>query len=498
MPKSVLHVHAKTATDELALALAALPERFGLERGFPDAANAEAQTAIATLQLPPTDLTHLHFVTIDPAGSTDLDQAMHIEAQDDGYRVFYAIADVPAFVVPGGALDAEARHRGQTIYAPDARIPLHPAAISEGAASLLAGQVRAAFVWELLLDVSGDVVSASVMRARIQSRQQFSYEEAQAAVDAGKPVETLRLLKAVGTARIDLERQRGGASLNIPGVEIESDGDGYRLVRRSPLPIEDWNAQISLMTGMAAAELMLGARVGLLRTMPPPEPATVAGFRRQTTALGHPWPEEMPYGEYLRTLDLTEPRELAIMHAAGSLFRGAGYTAFDGAAPANTMQAAVAAPYAHVTAPLRRLVDRFTLVICAALCADEPVPLWARDALTELPALMASSDQKESALGRAAIDAVEAAVLSPRIGEVFSATVISAGNGGSGRIQLTDPAVTARCTGDLRAGEVIPVRLVEATIATGIVSFEAVATESVATQAASASPAGPAHSGRSK
>ncbi len=492
MPKHILHLHATTPTDELAQELAALPERFGLVREFSPVVEHEALQAIAAVSLPVADLTHLPFVTIDPAGSTDLDQAMHIETHGDGYRVFYAIADVPAFVTPGSALDAEARHRGQTIYAPDGRIPLHPRAISEDAASLLAGQERGAFVWEMVLDASGAASSATVARARIRSVSQLSYEQAQAALDTDQPGDTLRLLRLVGTARIELERARGGASLTIPSVEIEADGDGYRLVRRSPLPIEDWNAQISLMTGMAAAELMLGARVGLLRTMPPPEPATVTRFRRQTNALGHPWPDDMAYGEYLRSLDLLNPRELAIMHAAGSLFRGAGYTAFDGTLPAETEQAAVAAPYAHVTAPLRRLVDRFTLVTCAAICAGQPVPPWVRDALTALPAVMAASDQKESALGRAAIDAVEAAVLSRRIGEVFTATVIAASNG-AGQIQLTDPAVTARCTGALTVGTVISARLIAATIETGIVAFE-IAT----TPVASASPERPARSVRSK
>ena len=52
------------------------------------------------------------FLTIDPPGSMDLDQALHIERDGDGYRVRYAIADVPAFVQPGGAVDAETRRRG--------------------------------------------------------------------------------------------------------------------------------------------------------------------------------------------------------------------------------------------------------------------------------------------------------------------------------------------------------------------------------------------------
>ena len=47
-------------------------------------------------------------------------------AHGEGYRVRYAIADVPAFVRAGGAVDAEARRRGQTVYCPDERIQLHP------------------------------------------------------------------------------------------------------------------------------------------------------------------------------------------------------------------------------------------------------------------------------------------------------------------------------------------------------------------------------------
>ena len=61
-----------------------------------------------------------------------------------------AIADVPAYVEAGGAIDAEARRRGQTLYAPDGRVPLHPAVLSEGAASLLPEQDRRAFVWRFV------------------------------------------------------------------------------------------------------------------------------------------------------------------------------------------------------------------------------------------------------------------------------------------------------------------------------------------------------------
>jgi exoribonuclease R len=479
MVTSLLRMEARVESVELSDALAMITERLGLARAFPPDALAEAERAALEPQLPVADRTDVPFLTIDPPGSTDLDQAMFIERHGSGYRVLYAIADVPAFVVPGGAIDVEARRRGQTIYAPDGRISLHPTVISEDAASLLPDRVRGAFVWDFTLDQAATVTSATVTRARIRSRRQLTYAEAQQAIDDAdgdrSAVSTLTLLKEVGLGRITLERQRGGASLRIPHVAITEDDGSYQLVRRSPLPVEDWNAQISLMTGMAAAELMLHAKVGILRTMPEPEGPTIAGFRRQAAALDHPWPEGMPYGEYLRRLDVEKPKDLAIMHAAGSLFRGAGYTAFDGTVPADGTQAAVASHYTHATAPLRRLVDRFTLVACEAISAGEPIPGWVREALPTLPAVMASSDQIAGTVDRAALDTVEAAALSARVGEIFDVTVISGGSG-RGTIQLTEPAVTASVTGDVEPGTRIRARLVEATISTGGIRFEALST----------------------
>ncbi len=476
MMASLLRLQHRLLSEELSAALAAIPVRFGLTRSFPRDVEAEADKAARLPQLPTLDYTGVPFLTIDPEGARDLDQAMHIDENGDGFRLLYAIADVPAFVSPGGRIDAEARRRGQTVYAPDGRIPLHPTRISEGAASLLPGQTRGAYVWDFSLDAACTVTGVTVARARISSRRQYSYAEAQHAIDTGSGPPTLLLLRRVGISRIRLEQERGGASLRIPSVDIDPESrdegnGGYRLVRRSPLAVEDWNAQISLMTGMAAGEMMLNARIGILRTMPPPEKPVVDAFRRQAEALGHPWPEAMPYGEYLRSLDPDDPHNLAIMHAAGSLFRGAGYTAFDGSVPANPLQAAVAAPYAHVTAPLRRLVDRFALVACASLSAGDPIPRWVREALFELPAIMATSEQIAGNVDRAGLDVVEAAALGGHVGETFDATVISAGNG-RGQIQLTEPAVTAPCTGPLEPGSRIRAKLVEATTATGTIRFE--------------------------
>jgi exoribonuclease R len=454
----------------LAAALDAVRAELGLPEAFPPAVEAEAKAAVSNVALPDAELLDLPFVTIDPADARDLDQAMQLERSGDGYRVRYAIADLPAFVAPGGAVDTEALRRGQTLYPPDGRIPLHPAVIGEDAASLLPDRVRGAFVWDFSLDSAARVLSVTLNRARIRSRRRYTYDEVQSALDAGTAADELVLLREIGVARIELERERGGASLGRPDQEITRVDGGYELLRRRPLPVEGWNAQLSLMTGMAAGTIMLKGRIGILRTMPAPDNDAVARFRRQTAALGRPWPRDIPYGEYLRMLDPDDPRQLAILHAAASLFRGAGYTAFDGTIPGDTIQAALAAPYAHTTAPLRRLVDRFSLLVCEALTSGAAVPQWVRTALPLLPPIMAASDAVASQLERGTVSALEAAVLSDRIGQEFVGTVVSTRHGG-GVIQLSDPAVTADCEGDLLAGASVQATLVTADIASGTVLF---------------------------
>jgi exoribonuclease R len=452
----------------------AIRQEFQLPESFPADVLAEAQGAAASAALPERDETAVPFITIDPATSMDLDQAMWIERLSDGYRVRYAIADVPAFVRAGGAVDGEARRRGQTVYCPDERIQLHPSALSEGAASLLPGQVRPAFVWDMTLAADGEGTAVEVYRALVRSVRRYDYAQVQQAVDDCTAQECLRLLKEVGEKRVLLERKRGGATLPMPEQEVEEDpSGGFTITFRPVLTSEDWNAQISLLTGMGAADLMLRNKVGILRTMPPPDPRDLKRFRRQAAVAGVPWRDGMPYGEFLRTLDHTNPRHLALIHEATTLFRGAGYTPFDGTLPEQPKHAAVANPYAHVTAPLRRLVDRFGLVICEALSSGSEVPSWAREALAALPEIMATSDRRANGVERACTDAVEAAELVDRVGQTMDAVVVDQNDKGV-IVQFVDLAVVAKAKGRADAGQHVRVRVDEADVATGTLSLSLV------------------------
>ncbi|MFS0852376.1 RNB domain-containing ribonuclease [Microbacterium sp. 179-I 3D4 NHS] len=482
MPQRRSHVAPSAADSELARALAALRETVDAPREFSAEARAEAEAAEGV----PTgrDLRDVPFATLDPVGSRDLDQAFHLERRGSGYTVRYAIADVPGFVKPGGAVDAEARRRGQTLYAADGSIPLHPRALSEDRASLLAGVDRPALVWTFDLDDAGEVVHRALERAVIRSRAQLDYGSTQRSLDAGEDGPAA-LLPEIGALLLDQERRRGGASLNLPDEEVVRTPDGgYSIERRRPLPVEEWNAQLSLLTGMAAADLMREAGVGILRTMPEPDPAAFASFRLQTRALGRPWTSG-GYGEYLRLLDRDDPLTLPILSAASALFRGAGYVAFDGAAPDEVVQAAIGAPYAHATAPLRRLVDRWVLAICLAVSEGRSVPTWVRESLGDLPGLMQESAQRASRLNAATVNIVEAALLAPLVGTELEATVIERREDRA-TVQIADPAVTASASvgGGAVPGDVVRVTVVRADIARGEVELSAadVAPEGVSAQ----------------
>ena len=383
MPRRRLRLTAPDGS-EIEAALGELRRQLKVTVGFPDEVVAEAEQAAGSVKLPEADETAIPFVTIDPPASMDLDQALHIERRGSGYRVRYAIADVAAFVVPGGRLDAEAQRRGETLYAPDGNARLYPPELSEGAASLLPDELRPALVWTMEVDETGEGTAVHVRKARVRSRAKLSYEGVQRALDDGSADEVLRLLREVGILRQQREVRRGGVSLQLPEQEVTKSPSGYELSYRAPFPVEGWNAQISLMTGMAAAELMLSGAVGILRTVPAADPARLERFRRTAQALGVPWPKEMSYADLVRTLDANVPRQAALLAQAAGLLRGSGYTAFDRSVPKHAEHAALASTYAHTTAPLRRLVDRYVGETCIALSERKKVPDWVESELPQM------------------------------------------------------------------------------------------------------------------
>lgn len=478
MPLQRLHF-AEEVPEVFRASLQAIREELEVPAEFPAEVMAAAEAAAANPRLPDEDRTDLDLVTIDPPNSMDLDQAMHIERAGAGYTVHYAIADVAAFLQPGDPVDVEARKRGETLYAPDKRTPLHPPQLSEGAASLLPGKVRPALLWTMAVDSHGDGTDVVVRRALVKSRAKLNYAEVQHDLDAGTAPESLRLLREVGRLREQRERERGGVNLPIPDQEVITTGGEWNLEFRAPLPVEGWNAQISLLTGMAAAHLMMYGEIGILRTLPDSQDEVRRRLENTAKALGIAWPVGTSYADLIHGLDPSVPAHAAMLAGCTVLFRGAGYTSFSGGVPERPEHSAMKSEYAHVTAPLRRLVDRWAGEICVALCADQEVPQWVRESMDDLPKIMEECDRKANAYERSIVSMVEAGLVADRLGEEFEGVItdVDGRDPSRGIVALSALAIEGRVSGTaaLPLGQPVLVKLVEADIAKRVVGFRFIA-----------------------
>ncbi|PLK27281.1 RNB domain-containing ribonuclease [Novosphingobium sp. TH158] len=447
--------------------LAAIRAQFKVPPGFSPELEAAAGEAARRRPDSHRDCTGRNFVTLDPATSTDLDQAFTIERSGADMVLHYAIADVGWFVRPGEPLDLEARTRGTTCYLPDGKASLYPRALSERAASLLPDGDRAAVVFTVRIDPDGNARLQGVERWLIRSRAKLAYETAR---DDELPDGFAEIARRIALA----EERRGAARVDPPEQEVSRDADGHFTLQLRPQVLaERRNATLSLATNLAVAEALWQAGTGLFRVMAGPGDKAILRLRGTAKAFGLDWPDSLPLAEFEKRLDPASPRESAFLMAARRGGNGASYVPFmPGERP---WHAAMAASYCHVTAPLRRLADRHVIAAALAVANGLPVPDESQAAFAELPRIMARAEARDGQVDRAVVDLAEAAILAGREGERFSAVVTDLGEAGA-RVQLCDLPVVARVTAHgALPGDPVTLRLIRAEPARREIAFERIA-----------------------
>jgi exoribonuclease R len=446
--------------------LIALRRRFAVPDAFPPEVLAEAEASADRPLTDHADRTAETFVTLDPAESTDLDQAFCIDqGPGDDLVLHYALADIGWFLPDGGAMEAEAWKRGLTFYLPDGKARLYPAALSERAASLLPDGPRPAIVVRAACAPDGAVRLLGVERAVVRSRAKLAYETAEVAAIAHLAEFAARMKRG--------EDARGAARVDPPEQEIERSPDGkFQLVFRPWSEAAAANATLSLAANLAIADALLAAGTGLFREMAPPDERALRRLRLTARGLGLTWPANATLAQFERTLDPASRAAAAFQLAVRRAGSGARYLAYDaGHIP---WHAALGATYTHATAPMRRLADRYVLEAVLAVANGRPVPPACAEAFARLPAVMDAADAREAQIERAAIDLAEAALLSGRQGERFAATVTDFDERGA-RIQLAELPIVARVDAHrIAPGDTIRVRLVEADAVRGSLRFERV------------------------
>ncbi|QPC93431.1 RNB domain-containing ribonuclease [Mesorhizobium sp. INR15] len=460
----------KSLTDPsqaLAIGLSKIRTEFHVPDGFPPGVMALAETAAKRVPDQHADRTAMPFVTLDPAASTDLDQAFSIEASGADLLLHYAIADVAWFVEDGDAIDTEAWTRGETLYLPDGKAGLYPPTLAEGAASLLPDGPRPAVIFTVRVGEDGAVKLDGAERAIIQSRAKLAYDSVQA---SDLPADFSEMARRMA----ENEERRGASRVDPPEQEVERLANGgYQLSFRPLLQSEKDNAALSLAANMAIADAMLAHRTGLFRVMAPPDASKVQRLRNAAQALGLSWPATTSLRDYQRTLDPGNKQQAALMLEIRHAGSGASYQPFEeGVVP---WHEAMAATYAHATAPLRRLADRYVVRCALAIANGQPVPQAVTDGFARLPKVMGRADARASQINHAAIDLAEAVMLKGREGETFQAVVTDFADHGV-RVQLSDIPVVAnvKATG-FSQGDGLTLKLVSADPDQRSIVFEPVA-----------------------
>lgn len=452
------------STNALIGGLAAIRQQFGVPDGFPPDVLAAAEAAARRAPTGHADRTGRRFVTLDPATSTDLDQAFAIERSGADLLLHYAIADVAWFVDDDGVIDQEAWRRGTTIYLPDGKAGLYPPVLADGGASLLPGGPRPAVIFTTRVDADGNAHLDSAERAVIRSAAKLAYDSVSA---ADLPADFAELARRIDAA----ERRRGAARVDPPEQEVAADQDGrFQLLFRPRLLAEDQNAALSLASNLAIADALLAARTGLFRVMPEPDEKAVLRLRQSARALALDWPETATLAQFEKTLNPADSSHAAFMLAVRRASGGASYVPYrEEALP---WHSPMAATYAHATAPLRRLADRYVIQAALAVANDQAVPAAATAAFERLPAVMGRADARDGQIERAVVSLAEALVLQGSEGLSFDALVTDTDDHGL-RIQLCELPVIARVRGQGdKPGDRIRVRLTSADPLQHTINFE--------------------------
>ncbi len=430
----------------IAIAKHEIPHVFG------DITLAEAERA-AKLPLSPDgreDLRHLPIVAIDPADARDHDDAVWAEPDTDeknkgGWLAIVAIADVSYYVRPDGALDREARRRGNSVYFPDQVVPMLPETLSAGVCSLKAGEDRAATACRLVIDRHGKVTSWRFTRALVRLRANIAYERAQAAHDAGTPddgwdeavlpaLQNLwgcwKLLAQARAARapLDLDLPERQVILdeqgNIAEIRVRQRLDAHRL-------IEDY----MIAANVAAAKALEAKKSPVMyRIHEPPSREKLVSLKEyldtfdQNFALG----QVITPAVFNRLIDgfsdddrLPEIME-AILRSQTQAYYG----------PANSGHFGLAlGSYAHFTSPIRRyadlivhraLVDSYRLEVPGKVKGlPERTGLGEADSkgLSRIGETISGLERRAMEAERETIDRYVAAYLASKVGEIVPARI---------------------------------------------------------------------------
>jgi ribonuclease R len=407
------------------------------------------------------DLRGKFIVTIDPDDARDFDDAIDVErVAGGGWRLGVHIADVAAYVTPGGALDREAYKRGNSVYLPDRVIPMLPERLSNGVCSLNPNVNRLTHSVFLDFAKDGRTKSTGFARTVIRSARRLTYREAYAILKSPPNDQLGERLHVAWELASLLRRNRfkqGSLDLDFPEVKVRLDAEGkpIRLERIENDESHQLVEEFMLAANEAVARELKNRLIPTVyRVHEDPEPEKLADYRELILSYGYKVGDLSKRTELQRLLaSLTgKPEEQALKIGLLKSLKRARYApqplGHYGLAKSN---------YTHFTSPIRRYAD---LVVHRGLASIAPQPGSAGavrrpDAAAQRPYQIASVtaiaehiSETERAAAEAEMDGVKMKKLEffqrqldARDPQVFRATVLEVKNFGL-LVELPDVLIT--------------------------------------------------------
>ena len=495
--------------------------KYGIPYLFREETLAEAELA-AKLPLSEEhreDLRQLPIVAIDPADARDHDDAIWAEpdgAEDNqgGFRAVVAIADVSFYVRPGdgsggGALDREARKRGNSVYFPDRVVPMLPEVLSAGVCSLKQDEDRAAMACHLRIDSHGRVKEWHFTRALVRITENIAYEDAQARIDSGEAGENLQHLWAAWRLLFKAREARDPLELELPERRVMLDEKGRitEIALRERLDAHRVVEDFMIAANVAAAKALESkASPVVYRIHEPPTREKLVALRDYFDSIGR----KLALGQVITPSlfnrmikDIADEGEKALVMEAVLRSQTQAYYG-----PRNAGHFGLSlGSYAHFTSPIRRYADLLVhRALADAFHLEQPKPkgklpplsgLSAEDRadLAKVTDAISQTERRAMEAERDTIDRYVAAWLSGRVGETFAtritgvqsfgffATIV--GLGGDGLVPISTlgreyfryeegaQALVGEDTGTrYTVGDRVELKLAEANPLTGALKFE--------------------------
>jgi ribonuclease R len=408
----------------------------GLRRSFPRRAETEAMEVAAQPRAdgPRTDLTALPTFTIDPDDARDFDDAISAERLGgDGIRLWVHIADVTAFLRPGGPLDTEALRRGTSTYVPGTVEPMLPELLSNGECSLRPGEDRLAVTVEI--EIAGvDVRRVAFHRSIVRSDARLTYGRVDE-VFAGRAraedpwAAPLECARAVARALRERREERGALEINSlePSFELDSDGDVVGVRREAQTESHTLIEELMILANEQVATYLADRKLPTLyRVHEKPSPLAVEAMVEKLAALDVPVPP-LPYPmSPQQAADVAA--EASRMAAEYSRAHGRGGEAFGSMVlrslkqayytPKNLGHAGLASPrYCHFTSPIRRYPDVIAhRALLSGLGLDDTAPR--AHELDDLGVMTSEAERGAMRIERDADDVCLAFLLERRLAEL--------------------------------------------------------------------------------